>query len=232
VEGTGAASSQTQLSGGRSHRRSRPLQIGPARLDSSRSSWTWWVQGAGSFEQGGGRFAHLLSRQGCRLADELEGAWGRLRVHAQVAQQPGYGGYLGVEAAMAGDGCERKFQHALTVEVEAWMAGEAAGCGDLGSSCARPQAPVLSRHQRLEAFGGLGHSVAVSWWPSPAVSMPPDSLCTMAAWFVGEGPHLLRPLIGLPLRSKGKEWMVVGDHGVAVCCARMDSNGWCAAHVS
>jgi hypothetical protein len=42
------------------------------------------------------------------------GAWGRLRVHAQVAQQPGYDGYLGVEAAMAGDGCERKFQHALS----------------------------------------------------------------------------------------------------------------------
>jgi hypothetical protein len=29
------------------------------------------------------------------------------------------------------------------------------------SSCARPQAPVLSRHQRHEVFGGLGHSVAV-----------------------------------------------------------------------
>jgi hypothetical protein len=26
------------------------------------------------------------------------------------------------------------------------------------------------------------------------------------AWLVGEGPHLLRPLIGLPLRSKGREW--------------------------
>jgi hypothetical protein len=56
--------------------------------------------------------------------------------------------------------------------------------------------------------------------------MPPDSLYTMAAWqawFVGEGPHLLRPLIGLPLRSKGKEWGVVDvdEHGVAVCCARM-----------
>jgi hypothetical protein len=77
---------------------------------------------AGSFEQGGGRFAHPPTRQGFRLADdELEGrAWGRLRVHVQVAQQPGYDGYLGVEAAMAGGGCERKFQHALTAEVEAW----------------------------------------------------------------------------------------------------------------
>jgi hypothetical protein len=50
----------------------------------------------------------------------MEGAWGRPRVHAQVAQQPGYDGYLGVEAAMAGDGYERKFQHALAVEVGAW----------------------------------------------------------------------------------------------------------------
>jgi hypothetical protein len=52
--------------------------------------------------------------------------------------------------------------------------------------------------------------------------MPPDSLCTMAAWFVGEGPHLLWHLTGLPLRSKGKEWEVVDGHGVAVCCARVD----------
>jgi hypothetical protein len=54
-----------------------------------------------------------------------------------------------------------------------------------------------------------GSKSSVAWataWPSPAVSMPPDSLCTVAAWFVGEGPHLLRPLIGLPLRSKGKDW--------------------------
>jgi hypothetical protein len=49
-----------------------------------------------------------------QMADELKRAWGRLLVHAQVAQQPGYGGYLGVEAAMAGGGCERKFQHALS----------------------------------------------------------------------------------------------------------------------
>jgi hypothetical protein len=79
-----------------------------------------------------------------------------------------------------------------------------------GASCARSQAPVLSRHQRLEVFGGMGAWVTA--WPFPAVSMPPDRLCTMAAWFVGEGPHLLRPLIGLPLRIKGKEWGVVNEH--------------------
>jgi hypothetical protein len=41
------------------------------------------------------------------------------------------------------------------------MAGEAAGRGGPGAPCARPQAPVLLRRQRLEVFGGMGHSVAV-----------------------------------------------------------------------
>jgi hypothetical protein len=150
----------------------------------------------------GGRFAHLLSlsRQKGAAWLMLEGAWGRLRVHAQVAQQPEYDGYLGVEAAMAGDRCERKFQHALTVEMEAWREKQL-------------DAEVLALHvhdrRRLcyRAIKGSKSSVAwVTAWPSPAVSMPPDSLCTMAAWFAGEGPHLLRPLIGLPLRNKGKEW--------------------------
>jgi hypothetical protein len=68
--------SQTQLSVGRSHRRSRPLQIGPARLGSSRSSWTWWVQAPLS-RAGGGLRTSYHAKEGCRLADELEGAWGR-----------------------------------------------------------------------------------------------------------------------------------------------------------
>ena len=78
---------------------------------------------------------------------------------------------------------------------------------------AQLDAEILALHvhdrRRLcyRAIKGSKSSVAwVTAWPSPAVSMPPDNLCTMAAWFVGEGPHLLRPLIGLPLRSKGKEW--------------------------
>jgi hypothetical protein len=78
------------------------------------------VKKSGLILPGRGAVCAPPTRQGCRLADELERAWGRLRVHAQVAQQPGYDGYLGVEAAMAGGGCERKFQHALTAEVEAW----------------------------------------------------------------------------------------------------------------
>ena len=52
--------------------------------------------------------------------------------------------------------------------------------------------------------------------------MAPDNFRVMAAWFVGEGPHLLRPLLGLSLRSKNKEWGVIDEHGVAVCCAKID----------
>jgi hypothetical protein len=67
----------------------------------------------------------------------------------------------GVEEAMAGDGCERKFQHALTVEVGSWREKQLEHAEILALHvCARPQAPVLSRHQRLEVFGGTGHSVA------------------------------------------------------------------------
>jgi hypothetical protein len=52
---------------------------------------------AGSSEQGGGRYTHLLVRHGCRLADEMKGAWGKLRVHEQ-APVPGSAaaGVLGV----------------------------------------------------------------------------------------------------------------------------------------
>jgi hypothetical protein len=91
------------------------------------------------------------------------------------------------------------------------------GCGRAGRIGG--SAPGKFTKTPLKGFDGMGHSVVVH----SLVSMPPDSLCTMAAWFVGEGPHLLRPqLIGLPLRNKGKEWGVVDGHGVAVCCAQMD----------
>jgi hypothetical protein len=104
-----------------------------------------------------------------------------------------------------------------------------------------PTAPVTSAGWRVRHGCAIapskGSKSSVAWvtataWPSPAVSTPPDSLCTMAVWLVEEGraPHLLRPLaIGLPLRSKGKEKGGVDGHGVRgdVLCA----SGWCAAHV-
>jgi hypothetical protein len=86
------------------------------------------------------------------------------------------------------------------------VAGEAAGRGDHDVMIIA--LPPCDR-RRLCCRGVKGPKSSVAWvtaWLSPAVSMPPDNLCTMAVWFVGEGPHLLRPLLGLPLRSKDREW--------------------------
>jgi hypothetical protein len=74
---------------------------------------------------------------------------------------------------MAGDGCGGKFQHALTVEVEAWG----------GRREKQLDAETLALHvhdRRRLCYRALKDSKSsVAWvtaWPSPAVSMPPDSL--------------------------------------------------------
>jgi hypothetical protein len=90
------------------------------------------------------------------------------------------------------------------------------GCGRAGRIGG--SAPGKFTKTPLKGFDGMGHSVVVH----SLVSMPPDSLCTMAAWFVGEGPHLLRPqLIGLPLRSKGKEWRCAVRKWMVRCARAM-----------
>jgi hypothetical protein len=115
------------------------------------------------------------------LADKLKSAWGRLRVHVGVALQPGYDGYLGVAVEMlAGGGGERKFQRALTTEIEAWREQQLGAEVLALPPALRSQAPVLPRYQRLEVFGGMGHSGRAAW-PSPAVNMAPDNLRAMAA---------------------------------------------------
>jgi hypothetical protein len=65
---------------------------------------------------------------------------------------------------MAGDGCERKFQRALTTEIEAWREQQQLGAEILAlpASALRSQAPVLPCYQRLAVFGGMGHSVAIA----------------------------------------------------------------------
>jgi hypothetical protein len=110
---------------------------------------------------------------------------------------------------MVCDGCASKFQRALTIVVEAWREKQLAA-----------EVLALQVHDRIRlccrAIRGSRSSVAwVTVWPSPAVSMALDNLHAMAAWFVGEGPHLLRPPLGLALRSKGAEGVCVDEHGVA-----------------
>jgi hypothetical protein len=215
-----------KLSGGVPHRRSRPLQIGPARLAPGFLPELVDVVGAGSLEQGGGRFAHLLSRQGHRLAaDELEGAWSRLSVHAQVAQQPGYEGYLGVEAAMARRGMDARGNSNMRSLLLRWRHG---GRSSWTRRSWRLMCTVHDR-RRLCYRATKGSKSSVAWvtaWPSPAVSMPPDSLAVCDGGMVcrrgatpAVAPHRLATA---ELRSKGREWGVVDGHGVAVCCARMD----------
>jgi hypothetical protein len=89
------ASSQTQPSGGRGSAEAVPTFADQPNTPGFLPELTE-VVGAGSFEQGGGYYTHLLAREGRRLADELKSAWGRPRVHAGVALQPGCDGYLGV----------------------------------------------------------------------------------------------------------------------------------------
>jgi hypothetical protein len=59
--------------------------------------------------------------------------------------------------------------------------------------------------------------------PSQRRACPPASPRAMPVWPVGSGPRFLRPLIGLPLRSRGKERGGGGwECWLAVCCVRMD----------
>jgi hypothetical protein len=114
------------------------------------------------------------------------GSWHRRRL--RPGRKPGPGltyrcllafGYLGAEAAVVGGGCGGKLQQALTVVVGAYGGREkqlGAEALALHVHCTRPQpgACVLSRHQRPEVFGGMGHSVAVpSGEYAPRVHPPP-----------------------------------------------------------
>jgi hypothetical protein len=66
---------------------------------------------------------------------------------------------------MAGDRRERKFQHALPVEVEAWREKQLDAEVLARASCARPQAPVRLCYRAIK-----GAKSSVAWataWPSP-----------------------------------------------------------------
>ena len=69
---------------------------------------------------------------------------------------------------------------------------------------------------------GEGRHSHIAW--SGPVNMSPDiNPCAVVAWLVGEGArHLLRPLIGLPLRTAGQ------GQGVVCVCVWMDMGWRCA----
>jgi hypothetical protein len=67
----------------------------------------WWVQAPLS-RAGGGLRTSCHARGAAWQMSWMEGAWGRLRVHAQVAHQPGYDGYLAGGGGGEGGGWMRE----------------------------------------------------------------------------------------------------------------------------
>jgi hypothetical protein len=99
------------------------------------------------------------------------------------------------------------------------LAGAAAGRGGSGASALRSQAPVLPCYQRLEVFGGMGHSVAIAGCEHGA------PLTTCASWQHGlleRGHTCCGPSSACHCGARAGSGGVVDEHGVAVCCAKMD----------
>ena len=65
----------------------------------------------------------------------------------------------------------------------------------------------------------------VTAWPGAGCRLSNDQLSVWAAWYVGEGPSLLKPFLGRRLRKDGspKVWGVVDEHGVGVTCSKVDA---------
>ena len=61
-------------------------------------------------------------------------------------------------------------------------------------------------------------------WPTLDCRLTNETLSVWAAWWLGEGPAVLRPLLGRELRKDGQFRGVVDEHGVGVTCAKLDGS--------
>ena len=61
-------------------------------------------------------------------------------------------------------------------------------------------------------------------WPTFDCRLSNEVLSVWAAWWLGEGPGVLRPLLGRELRKDGRVRGVVDEHGAAVTCAQLDGS--------
>ena len=61
-------------------------------------------------------------------------------------------------------------------------------------------------------------------WPTIDCRLTNEVLSVWAAWWLGEGPGVLRPLLGRELRKDGRVKGVVDEHGVGVTCATLDGS--------
>ena len=156
-------------------------------------------------------------QSGGRLGDCLLRSWQRLQVLARVAEVDGYVGLLAADAASVAY-AERHLQAKLTSEVEEWRQQRLQSRLDA--------LPVHDR--RRESFRAVKNSKSAgAWvmaWPTIDCRLTNEVLSVWAAWWLGEGPGVLRPLLGRELRKDGRVKGVVDEHGVGVTCATLDGS--------
>ena len=170
--------------------------------------------GAGSFAGGCAAPWRRSLQAGGGLGAALRAAWARLRSRAHVAEIAEYAGALAAEAEAA-PYTERHLQRVLTKEVE-----------DYRQQRLQSRLDALHVHDRrresFRAVKGGGAGAWVTAWPGAGCRLSNDQLSVWAAWYVGEGPSLLRPFLGRRLRKDGKVWGVVDEHGVGVTCSKVN----------
>jgi hypothetical protein len=173
--------------------------------------------GAESFGGGCATPFRRVLQHGGRLGDSLLRSWQRLQQLARVAEVDGYVGFLADDAA-AVRYSERHLQRELTGEVEQWRQQQL-------------QVRLDSLHvhdRRRESFRAVKDSPSagawVTAWPTLDCRLTNEVLSVWAAWWLGEGPAVLRPFLGRELRKDGQVRGVVDEHGVGVTCAPLDGS--------
>ena len=155
-------------------------------------------------------------------SDFTEKSGDRLRTAARVAEVDGYAGALATAAEQA-PFRESHLQRRLTGEVE-----------EVKQQLLQSRLDALPvDDRRRESFRAVKNSKsAAAWvttWPSVDNRLSNEVLSVWSAWYLGEPPCLLTPLLGRQLTKDGQVRGVVDEHGVSVCCARLDG-AWKHAH--
>ena len=175
------------------------------------------VVGVGSFAGACAAPWRRSLQAGGGLGAALRAAWVRLQQQAHVAEVDEYAGVLAA-AAEAAPYTERHLQRVLTKEVE-----------DYRQQRLQSRLDALHVHdRRRESFRAVKDGAPGAWvtaWPGAGCRLSNDQLSVWAAWYVGEGPSLLKPFLGRRLRKVGspKVWGVVDEHGVGVTCSKVDA---------
>ena len=93
-------------------------------------------------------------------------------------------------------------------------------------AAARPPPALFVSRRRHWAAGpdSFGGRCDTPFRPTIDCRLTNEVLSVWAAWWLGEGPGVLRPLLGRELRKDGQVRGVVDEHGVGVTCAKLDGS--------